>query len=93
VVLIKYYFSARALILKEQHRKVTRAPNSLLIYALRVVKLHIRTVSAILVWVAIALLFLNVYLNSEGLFLLSIAIVIIAVLTYFIPLLKKKSAR
>jgi len=44
-----------------------------------------RTVSAILVWVAIALLILNGYLRSLGIFLICIAMVITAVVVYFMP--------
>jgi len=48
-----------------------------------------RTVSAVLVWVAIALLILNVYLESMWIFLACIALVIIAVTVYFVPRLRK----
>jgi hypothetical protein len=52
-------------------------------------KLHIRTVSAILIWVVVALLLVNSYFKSELIFLISIAILVIAVLVYFIPRLMK----
>lgn len=54
-----------------------------------VTDLHHRTVSAILVWVAIALLILNGYLKSSWVFLMCIAMVIIAVVVYFIPRLSR----
>jgi len=53
------------------------------------VKLQNRTISAILVWVAIALLILNGYLKSSWVFLACIVMVMIAVLIYFVPRLKK----
>jgi hypothetical protein len=55
----------------------------------RAAELRIRTISAILVWVVAALLIVNIYLKSDLVFLISIALVIIAVLVYFIPRLKK----
>lgn len=54
-----------------------------------VTDLHHRTVSAILVWVAIALLILNGYLKSSWVFLIGVAMVIIAVVVYFIPRLSR----
>jgi len=48
-----------------------------------------RTVSAILVWIAIALLILNGYFKSQWIVLIGIALVIIAVITYFIPRFRK----
>lgn len=51
--------------------------------------MHIRTVAAILAWFVVALLILNKFLKSEWIWLISIAIVILAVLVYFIPRLKK----
>ena len=48
-----------------------------------------RTVSAILMWTAIALLILNGYFKSQWIVLIGIALVIIAVITYFIPRFKK----
>jgi len=46
--------------------------------------LQVRAVSAILVWVAAALLILNNYLRSTWAFLIAIALVVIAVLVYFL---------
>jgi uncharacterized membrane protein len=40
-------------------------------------------------WVGAALLIANIYFKSESILLISIALVIIAVLTYFTPRLKK----
>jgi uncharacterized protein YacL len=54
-----------------------------------VAELLSRTISAILVWVVAALLIANIYFRSELILLMSIAIVIIAVLIYFTPRLKK----
>jgi len=51
--------------------------------------LNVRTVSAILVWVVAALLILNYHFRSELIFYMSIAILIIAILVYFIPRLRK----
>ena len=48
-----------------------------------------RTVSAILVWVAIALLILNGYLRSQWIILIGIVMVVIAVIVYFMPRLRK----
>ncbi len=48
-----------------------------------------RTVSAILVWLAIALLILNGYFKSQWIVLVGIALVVIAVITYFIPRFRK----
>jgi len=56
-----------------------------------VAELHIRTISAILAWVVVSLLIANLYLKSELILLISIAIVIIAVLIYFIPRLRKRT--
>jgi hypothetical protein len=47
--------------------------------------LQIRTISAILAWVVVALLIANFTFKSELIILISIAIVIIAVLIYFLP--------
>jgi len=55
--------------------------------------LQTRTVSAILVWVAIALLILNGYLRSLGVFLVCIAMVISAVVIYFIPRTRKQQVQ
>jgi len=54
-----------------------------------IAELHIRTIAAILAWVDVALLIANFYFKSESILLMSIAIVIIAVLIYFIPRLRK----
>ena len=51
--------------------------------------MQIRTVSAILIWIAIALLILNGYFKSQWIVLIGIALVIIAVITYFAPRLRK----
>jgi len=48
-----------------------------------------RTVSAILVWMAIALLLLNGYLKSPWIIVVCIGVVISAVMVYFIPRPKK----
>jgi len=50
---------------------------------------HIRTVAAILMLFVVALLILNKFLRLEWMWLLSIAIMIMAVLIYFIPRLRK----
>ena len=50
---------------------------------------HIRTVAAILMLFAVALLILNKFLRSEWIWFTSIAIIIMAVLFYFIPQLRK----
>jgi len=52
--------------------------------------LQVRTVSVILVWTAIILLFLNYYFRSGFMFYLTIALVVIAVLVYFIPRWRKQ---
>ncbi|MFQ6064634.1 MAG: hypothetical protein ACE5L6_04080 [Candidatus Bathyarchaeia archaeon] len=51
--------------------------------------MQIRTVAVILMFFVVALLFLNNFLRSGWIFLVSIAMMIIAVLVYFIPHLKK----
>lgn len=51
--------------------------------------MNVRTVSAILVWVVAALLILNYHFGSELLFYLSIAMLIIAIVVYFIPRLRR----
>jgi hypothetical protein len=56
---------------------------------MRVVSLQIRTVAAILMWFVVALLLLNIYLRSGWMWLMSIAMVIVAVIVYFIPTLRK----
>ena len=50
---------------------------------------HVRTVAAILMLFVVALLILNKFLRLEWMWLLSIAIMIMAVLIYFIPRLMK----
>jgi DNA integrity scanning protein DisA with diadenylate cyclase activity len=50
---------------------------------------HIRTVAAILMLFVVVLLILNKFLRLEWMWLLSIAMMIIAVLIYFIPRLRK----
>jgi len=55
----------------------------------RVAELQNRTVSAILVWVTIVLLMLNGYLRSPWIVLIGIAIVIVALIVYFNPRLRK----
>ena len=55
----------------------------------KVVELQIRTVSAILIWIVAALLILNMTLKSGWILLISIAMMVIAVVVYFIPRLRK----
>jgi hypothetical protein len=50
---------------------------------------HIRTVAAILMLFVVALLILNKFLRSEWIWLISIAIMIMAVVIYLIPRLRK----
>ncbi|MBN1784374.1 MAG: hypothetical protein JW815_01360 [Candidatus Bathyarchaeota archaeon] len=52
-------------------------------------KMHIKTVAAILVWVAVVLLLLNNMLKSDVIMPIGIALTIIAVVAYFSPRLKK----
>ena len=54
-----------------------------------VVALQIRTIAVILMVFVVALLFLNSYLRSALIWLTSIAVVIVAVIVYFIPTLRK----
>ncbi|MDH5389904.1 MAG: hypothetical protein OEX10_01965 [Candidatus Bathyarchaeota archaeon] len=51
--------------------------------------MHIRTVAAILIWFVVALLILNKFLRSGWIWLISIAVMILAVIVYFIPRLRK----
>jgi len=51
--------------------------------------LHIRTVATILMLFVLALLILNKFLRSGWIWLVSIAMLIIAVIVYFIPRLRK----
>ena len=53
--------------------------------------MHVRTVLPILVWVAVALLILNIYLRSEWIFLMSIALIVAAVVIYFIPVIRVRA--
>ncbi len=48
-----------------------------------------KTISAILVWIAIAVLLLNGYFKSQWVFLIGIAIIVIAVTVYFFHRLAK----
>jgi hypothetical protein len=52
-------------------------------------KLHNKTISAILVWIAIAMLLLNGYFKSQLVFLMGIVIVVIAIAVYFFQRLAK----
>ncbi len=56
---------------------------------MKVVELQIRTVAAILIWFVAALLILNMRLRSVWMLLISIVMMIIAVVVYFIPRLRK----
>ena len=56
---------------------------------MKVVELHIRTVAAILMLFVLALLILNKFLRSGWIWMISIAMLIIAVIVYFIPRLRK----
>ncbi|UCF58948.1 MAG: hypothetical protein JSV15_00530 [Candidatus Bathyarchaeota archaeon] len=51
---------------------------------------HIRTVAAILMLFVVAMLILNKFLRSEWIWLISIATMIMAVVIYFIPRLRKR---
>ncbi|UCC33246.1 MAG: hypothetical protein JSW53_05620 [Candidatus Bathyarchaeota archaeon] len=51
--------------------------------------LQIRTIAAILMLLAVALLFLNSYIRSGLVWLISIATVIVALIVYFVPTLRK----
>lgn len=53
------------------------------------VKLHIRTVAAIMMLIVVALLFLNRIFRSAWILPISIAMTIMAVIVYFIPRLRK----
>ncbi len=52
-------------------------------------KLQNKTISAILVWIAIAILLLNGYFKSQWVFLIGIAVIVIAVTVYFFHRLTK----
>jgi len=58
-----------------------------------VAKLQIRTISAILAWIVVALLIANFTFKSELIILISVAIVVIAILIYFLPRFKKTSPK
>ena len=51
--------------------------------------MHIRTVATILMLFVLALLILNKFLRSGWIWLVSIAMLITAVIVYFIPRLRK----
>lgn len=53
-------------------------------------KIQTRTISAILVWITIALLLLNGYFQSVWVIVLAVALIVIAVLMYFWTALKKR---
>ena len=57
---------------------------------MRVTELQIRTAAAIVMLFVVALLFLNVYLRSGWIWLISLAMMILGILLYFIPTLKKR---
>ena len=48
-----------------------------------------KTISAILVWIAIAMLLLNGYFKSQWVWLIGVALVVIAVTVYFFQRLTK----
>jgi len=52
--------------------------------------LHVRTVAAIMMWFVVVLLILNRFLLKSGwIWLISVALTIMAVIVYFIPRLRK----
>lgn len=51
--------------------------------------MHIRTVATILMLFVLAMLLLNKFLRSAEIWVISIAMMIIAVIVYFIPRLRK----
>ncbi|KPV62234.1 MAG: hypothetical protein AOA66_1396 [Candidatus Bathyarchaeota archaeon BA2] len=51
--------------------------------------MHIRTVAAIIMWFVVALLILNKFVRSGWVWLISIAMLILAVVVYFIPRFRK----
>jgi len=53
------------------------------------VELQIRTVAAILAWIVVALLVINMSLRSEWIWLTSIALLVMAFIVYFFPQLRK----
>jgi len=52
--------------------------------------LHVRTIAALLIWIVVALLLLNTYFKSGWILLVVVATIIIAILVYFGPQLKKR---
>ncbi|MDH5266730.1 MAG: hypothetical protein OEW62_03520 [Candidatus Bathyarchaeota archaeon] len=57
---------------------------------MRVAELQVRTVAAIMMWFVVALLILNRFvLNSGWIWLISVALMIMAVIVYFIPRMRK----
>jgi len=54
-----------------------------------VIQLHIRTVATILAWIVVALLIINTSLRLEWIWLIAIALVVMAVIVYFFPQLRK----
>jgi hypothetical protein len=52
--------------------------------------LQVRTVAAILAWSVVALLLLSSFFRSDWVLPISIVLMVIAVLVYFIPNLRKK---
>ena len=55
--------------------------------------MQIRTVAAILMWLAVVLLIVNSTLRSEWLWVITISIIIMAVIAYFIPKLRKPAVK
>lgn len=52
--------------------------------------MQIKTVSAIMIWLVVALLLANIYFRLEWMFIASIALFILAVLIYFIPFIRRR---
>lgn len=52
--------------------------------------MQVRTVSAIMIWLVIALLLLNIYFKYDWLFLVSIALIVLAVVIYFVPFIRRR---
>jgi len=57
---------------------------------MRIAKLQIRTVAAILAWFVVALLLLNRVLRSEWILPIATVLTVIAVIVYFSPRLRKE---
>ena len=55
----------------------------------KVIELQSRTVAVILIWIVVAMLFINKSLRSEWLWFISIALLVIAVVAYFLPRLRR----